>query len=336
MNDMLIGNKAVRYIVIAMIYVAGFMHTAAAASASKKLHTSHKPAVKMTKIVTILGETDIAPNYEPAPMVLQDTTLYPHVTNHQQQSHDFYDEYVTASNMRANSIGIRNANYQYAPLLDTLTVVTVSAGAQISSNLGLSQSFFALGNNYAYQAHHNAQSRALLGAFIGQEYQHSPRLAVQFGLGYYQPFSAYAVRGGLVQGPLAPAQMNYSYNVVTRQLLLESKLLTIWRQRYYPYVSLGLGEAFNNVYGYQISNPAYVAVTPFYAAKRNRSFAYRLGFGMDMELIPHLRLGLGYRFADLGRVNLGSAFINSTPINAILKQSHLYTNELLGQLSYLF
>jgi opacity protein-like surface antigen len=130
--------------------------------------------------------------------------------------------------------------------------------------------------------------------------------------------------------------LNYSYNIVSRQLLLETKLLATWQQRYYPYFSLGLGEAFNNAYGYTISNPAYVALTPMYSAQRNHSFTYRVGFGMDVELIPHLRMGLGYRFSDLGKFNLGTALVKSASINAILKQTHLYTNEVLGQLSYLF
>jgi opacity protein-like surface antigen len=222
--------------------------------------------------------------------------------------------------------------------LDTFTIVTVSAGAQISSNLGLSQTLYAFGTTYAYQANHNSQSRALLGAFIGQEYQPLSRFAVQFGLAYYQPSSAYSVKGLLTQGPavLTATQLNYGYNVITRQVLLEGKLLTNWRQRYYPYVSLGLGEAFNNASGYQISTPSLLTKTPLYAAARNHSFAYRLGIGMDVELVPHVRMGLGYRFSDLGKINLGTALINSIPINGILKQTHLYTNELLGQMSYIF
>jgi opacity protein-like surface antigen len=317
---MLIGMKQVRSIVtgISLVYAIGISHAAMAEPDGKK------PRYKTISVITILGQTDIAPNYQPAPVVFEDANPYPVVANHLQQNQDYHGELAV--------------NYSYKPLLDTLTIVTVSAGAQISSNLGLSQTLYAFSNTYAYQANHNSQSRALLGAFVGQEYQPLSRFAVQFGLAYYQPSSAYSVKGLLAQGPGAftMTQLNYGYNVITRQVLLEGKFLTVLHQRYYPYVSLGVGEAFNNVSGYQISTPALLTKTPLYSAARNHSFAYRLGIGMDVELIPHVRMGLGYRFSDLGKINLGTALLNSIPINGILKQTHLYTNELLGQMSYIF
>jgi opacity protein-like surface antigen len=317
---MLIGMKKLRSIVtgISLVYAMGVSHVAMAEPDAKKQR------YKTISVITILGQTDIAPNYQPAPIVFEDTNPYPVVPNHLQQSQDYHGELA--------------ANYSYRPLLDTLTIVTVSAGAQISSNLGLSQTLYAFGNTYAYQANHHSQTRPLLGAFVGQEYQSLSRFAVQFGLAYYQPSSAYSVKGLLAQGPsaLTLTQLNYGYNVITREVLVEGKLLTNWRQRYYPYVSLGVGEAFNNVSGYQISTPSLLTKTPLYSAARNHSFAYRLGIGMDVELIPHVRMGLGYRFSDLGKINLGTALLNSLPINGILKQTHLYTNELLGQMSYIF
>jgi hypothetical protein len=262
MNDMLIGMKKIRFIVtgVSILYAMSVSQTAFAAQPE-----STKQRYKTISVVTVLGPTDVAPNYEPAPIIFEDANPYAEVPNHQQQSQDYPGELA--------------ANYSYKPLLDTLTVVTVSAGAQISSNLGLSQTLYALGNTYSYQANHDSQSRALLGAFIGQEYQPLSNFAVQFGLAYYQPSSAYSVKGLLTQGP-ATAQLNYGYSVTTRQLLLEAKLLTNWHERYYPYVSLGVGEAFNNVSGYQISPPSLLTKTPLYSALRNRSFAYRLGFGM--------------------------------------------------------
>ena len=49
-----------------------------------------------------------------------------------------------------------------------------------------------------------------------------------------------------------------------------------------------------------------------------------------------MRLGVGYRFASLGKAQLGSALIDVTPVAGTFSQSHLYTNEALVQLTWIF
>jgi hypothetical protein len=46
-------------------------------------------------------------------------------------------------------------------------------------------------------------------------------------------------------------------------------------------------------------------------------------------------VGIGYRFADLGNVSLGSGYVDVTPFTPVLAQQHLYAQEVLAQLSYL-
>ena len=70
-----------------------------------------------------------------------------------------------------------------------------------------------------------------------------------------------------------------------------------------------------------------------YSDNTESSFTYSLGLGVDMDITEHLRLGVGYRFADLGKVRLGDAEINTTEVAGTLSQDHLYANEILVQLS---
>jgi hypothetical protein len=48
------------------------------------------------------------------------------------------------------------------------------------------------------------------------------------------------------------------------------------------------------------------------------------------------RIGIGYRFTDLGKVHLGRGVIDTTQIPGTLQQSHFYNHEILVQLTYLF
>jgi len=61
-----------------------------------------------------------------------------------------------------------------------------------------------------------------------------------------------------------------------------------------------------------------------------------VGTGVDVDIIDHLRLGLGYRFTDFGAADLGNASYNGAPVSGTLTQSNLYANEFLAQLTWLF
>ena len=66
----------------------------------------------------------------------------------------------------------------------------------------------------------------------------------------------FTARGLLTQGPDAGSSdiYNYQYNITSRQLLAESKLLFNWHERYHPYALMGLGEAFNKASSYQTTS----------------------------------------------------------------------------------
>lgn len=65
------------------------------------------------------------------------------------------------------------------------------------------------------------------------------------------------------------------------------------------------------------------------------AFSYAIGIGIDADLSSHVRIGAGYRFSDLGQIKLGNATIDTTSASGTLSQAHLYTNEILAQLTFM-
>ena len=240
-------------------------------------------------------------------------------------------------------------------------LVTLTAGAAFNNDTGNSQ-YFPSPNPvqdayYNYAANNSQESVLLVGGFIGAERKLARNWNIQLGLGYYQP-GIYHAKGTLTQGPAiigsgapdidASSQYPYRYNIKTQQLLVESKLLFTTHNIFHPYITAGIGAGFNNVYGFSADiTPVDTTLTNHFNSANTTSFSYRVGFGIDVDLTKQVRLGLGYRFADFGSTKSGTSVIDSGGINndgtvnpAVtsnnrLTQSHLYTNDVVAQLTYL-
>ena len=213
-------------------------------------------------------------------------------------------------------------------------VFALSGGAVFFSDFDSSN--FPIGlSHYDYNAENDGGTRGVYGGFIGAELPLTPRFNVQTGIAYYQTTNA-PVTGTLSQGidPQSPAKFDYRYKIITRQLLLETKLLANWREVYHPYVSVGLGAAFNEAKDYNVDIiPCCTTFSPEYENGNTTSFTYNLGVGLDYDIAEFLRLGVGYRFADLGKANLGDGIINNTTVTQSPEQTHLYAQEILLQLT---
>ncbi len=198
--------------------------------------------------------------------------------------------------------------------------------------------------NYIPNSSTDSQTRILGGAFIGVALPFagvSP-WSVQTGLAYYQiaPFTA---SGDLQQGygPSSYDNYSYHYHISSQQLVEETKLLGDGYGRYHPYFLVDVGAAFNNVNDYQaVTSQTSADISPLYSGHHNTAFSYGAGLGLDVDVINHLRAGFGYRLADLGTANsgtgsktYGSYYVGAFPYN--LKQSHLYVQTIVAQLSYL-
>ena len=201
------------------------------------------------------------------------------------------------------------------------------------------------GQLFSYQDNGALKKPAILGGFIGIEYPFSNHSiwAVQIGLAYSTLFP-YSVNGNNAVGNTAADITNYAYDyqVRSQQAFVESKLLATFAKRYHPYLLLDLGSAINNTFDYQATTNTNVDhnATFLFNNHQNVNFSYGVGIGLDTDINPHFRLGLGYRFVDLGTVATGTGQLQlpeqSIPTSYSLSQNHLLVQELVAQLTYLF
>lgn len=216
-------------------------------------------------------------------------------------------------------------------------IIIFTSGAVFNSDAGQSK-YFPPQNGilsfYHYSATHKTQRQSSFGGFIGAEFLLPHHWILQTGFSYDQ-YSPFIAKGFVTQGVDVPSsnQYAYKYAIKTHQFLIENKFLYPWR-RYYPYLSLGVGAASNHSYNYVVDIlPLFTTFSPQFMDKTNTSLTYTIGFGIDMNLTPSTRLGLGYRFTDLGAAKTGKGVIDNIITNNQLSQLHLCTNEILAQLT---
>jgi opacity protein-like surface antigen len=218
-------------------------------------------------------------------------------------------------------------------------IISLSSGVAISSDFGKSQTFPIVNpitdEFFIYSAKQSTQTVGVLDGFVGAEWAFQPNWDLQMGLGYNQAWN-FKTQGSLLQGADAQSadQYSYKYKGLTRQLLAEGKLLYRFKERYLPYALLGLGAAFNDANSYHTNAPPFLTFTRQYKNNTQTSFAYALGMGIDVVILDHLRLGVGYRFADFGQISLGNATIDTTKVRGTLSQTHLYANQILAQITW--
>lgn len=215
--------------------------------------------------------------------------------------------------------------------------ITLGGGIALTSNIGrtvnLPDPIPGPNGVDAYTVNHGVQTVGAVDAFVGMEYRFHPLARLQLGLGYNQT-SSYEVEGTAVQGRGSPTPSSflYQYKIVARQYLFETKLLANLWWYYHPYIVLGAGVSQNSAFGYQTISPS-VLLQPQFANQTTGSFTYNAGFGIDIEMVADVRFGLGYRFIDFGKVQLGNAVSNSSS-SGTLSQPNFYANELLAQVTF--
>lgn len=215
-------------------------------------------------------------------------------------------------------------------------ILSVTGGVAITENTGRSQTLPIIDSSlYAYQANNSDQSKVLFGGLVGVEMMIDPAWAFQLGLSYYQP-ATFTAKGQLTQGadPQSSDVFDYQYDMISRQLLLETKILFTWC-RYHPYFSMGLGVGFNSAENYEVDFPPFLTFTPIFSNHSTETFTYNVGVGLDVDLDANWRIGLGYRFTDLGKVGLGNGMIDTVPTHSTLSQGRWYANEVVAQLTFL-
>jgi opacity protein-like surface antigen len=100
---------------------------------------------------------------------------------------------------------------------------------------------------------------------------------------------------------------NYNWNVSSDVLLIASKLNLVQFGQFLPYVTGGVGIAFNHAANYNETALAGVTprTNPAFDNNTDREFTYMVGAGVDWQVSPRVILSLGYEFQDLGSLSSG-------------------------------
>jgi opacity protein-like surface antigen len=223
----------------------------------------------------------------------------------------------------------------FSGILEHLRPIGAVSGGVGFANVDASANYTVGASNYDYDSHQDTQTRGVWGALLGVEL-HCDDWQWQTGVSYYQssPFSS---EGILTQDTLeiTPDVFEYHFKVRTYQFLWENKLLTEWKERYHPYISVGLGAAINRAENYTTDPQAFYTFTPEYENNTETSFSYSIGAGVDYDVTEHFRVGLGYRITDLGKVGLENSTLVKTELNHSLQKDQWYEQEILLQFTYL-
>jgi opacity protein-like surface antigen len=215
-------------------------------------------------------------------------------------------------------------------------VITVTVGPDFM-NAGHAQTLTLLPPFQNHYTSNNASQTVVdVGGFVGVERAISHRISAQLGVsGYYD--SNINPQGHVWQFALPEFDnLKYKYRIQMARAMVSGKILTSFADyaSLHPYVSWEVGAAFNRASNYaeKALIPTVIPPAPF-ASHSQTSFAYGVGVGLDYNLNEQIRVGLGYQFADLGAASLRGCPDALT--NQTLRISHLYTNQLRFQLTYL-
>lgn len=174
------------------------------------------------------------------------------------------------------------------------------------------------------------------GVFIGVEHTFNDKLCIQLGMSGYADAQMNPEGHVWLFASSEFDTLSYTYNIQHARIMAEGKFITTLNayQTLHPYLSWGVGAAFNQASNYQETALIQDAVPTLpFANHSQTSFTWGVGIGGDYTLNSHVRLGIGYQFANLGSVSLGPTPASTTP--QTLSLSHFYTNQLRFQLTFL-
>jgi opacity protein-like surface antigen len=193
---------------------------------------------------------------------------------------------------------------------------------------------FGSGVSNAYIGTTSFDTQFLGGLFLGAEIPVRSSMLVQAGVSYYEN-AAFQARGDIYQyGSASLDNAFYTYDIESKRVLAESKVLWMAQDNVHPYVDIGLGAAFNSARHYTETpypfsgGSAYAMSVPF-ANKTTDQFTYLVGLGLDVDLGKMMRWGVGYRYVDLGRTGLGKTSLQQDANT--LNNDTLTSNEFLMQ-----
>lgn len=198
-------------------------------------------------------------------------------------------------------------------------------------------------DQFVYSNHGSNQNAGLIGIFAGAQWQIPNSTSInRFGL-EYDYVSSTRMNGTSWVGVQADTSTpyTYQYHEQNQQILAVAQLLMMTDQCYHPYIMVGLGTAFNRLYGFNTSTTQQgsINLSPTFKSQTQTSFTYSLGLGVEMNMNPRWSMGIGYRFSDFGRNRFNHGQVNFNNYHAevpfSLENNHTYANQFIVDLNYL-
>jgi opacity protein-like surface antigen len=104
-----------------------------------------------------------------------------------------------------------------------------------------------------------------------------------------------------------------------------------------PYVGAGVGAAINNFGGISDYNLAFYGQNAGYGqSTTSTDFAYAFMAGLSYSLTSNIKLDLGYRYLDMGRIASGTIACTNAPCPGEVQHYHLSANDVRLGLRYVF
>ncbi|BBB14827.1 uncharacterized protein RVIR1_03040 [Candidatus Rickettsiella viridis] len=176
---------------------------------------------------------------------------------------------------------------------------------------GLPQSF-SVGAGWLWPQVYRLESPYFPFVSIGLSYQHTNLFNTKKSVVYW--FEEALPDGEKAAQPFAVAPYTFSQDSVMANLKLD-----LYRWRYVmPYLSLGLGAAWNQVKDKAVFTAVdgeQVRGQITDANSRNTAFSYSAGLGLDFPVTEKFWLSLGYAYSGLGRMGGINSLTNSVDPN---------------------
>jgi opacity protein-like surface antigen len=213
-------------------------------------------------------------------------------------------------------------------------VMTLSAGP-VWTNSGDTQSFY-LQPEIEKTSNADKNTSTLFSGEFYYGWQHPLNALFSGQIGLAVAATSNATISGQIWQDTNPEYNNslYTYKINHTHVAAKGKLLAGMGQMLTLYVSGSVGVGFNHAY--RFSNiPILVEVfaDPNFSSHSQTAFTYTVGIGLQRAITQNWQAGIGYEFADWGQSQLGLA--PGQTMGSGLSLSHLYTNGLLFNISYL-
>lgn len=206
-----------------------------------------------------------------------------------------------------------------------------------SSNIGAYESIISIPGNTTFQ--HDIGNSGMIGGFLG--YRVNENLSFNINYDYRGWFSWQVPTNASLSSNIN--DLLYYVKDISIQTLFYNFVLTPsqdWEPsgRIRPYVSGGLGMAFNHVGTLSSVDLMDTTMTNSIEGSSITSFAWNVGIGAEYLITPNLTYTLGYRFVEAGSLETSNTLYNSNGNYEVnpFKASPVLLNEIITGLRWQF